>query len=376
MSVSPGSVAEMARALVRIPSVNPDGDPGTDRIGEQAGAEFVADFLRSLGAETALREVHPGRPNVVGRFPAAGGKPRLLFAPHTDTVSVAGMTIDPFGGEIRDGKLYGRGASDTKGPMAAMLWALRECRSILPELSHEVWFAGLMGEEAGQDGAKALAAQEKFDFVVVGEPTDFEVVFTHKVDVTARITAKGRAAHSSCPERGENAITKLAAGLLSLEKALGTYFAGLGDAVLGHPTFSIGTIRGGTKFNIVPDHAEAVVDLRLLPSQWKGGEAREVFDVMRAACPGLQVEKIMGSEALDTDPAHPLIAKLTAAGGRPAGAAWFCDAAIFSAQGVPAVAVGPGSIAQAHTEDEFIEVAALEEGVEFFKRFLHSLRVG
>jgi acetylornithine deacetylase/succinyl-diaminopimelate desuccinylase-like protein len=376
MSASPGSVAELAQALVRIPSVNPDGDPGTDHVGEQAGAEFVADFLRSLGAETTLHEVHPGRPNVVGRFPAAGAKPRLLFAPHTDTVSVAGMTIDPFGGEIRDGKLYGRGASDTKGPMAAMLWALRECRELLPDLTHEVWFAGLMGEEAGQDGAKALAAQEKFDFVIVGEPTDLEVVFKHKVDVTARVVATGRSAHSSCPERGENAITKLAAGLLSLEKALTAYFAGVEDPVLGHPTFSIGTIRGGTKFNIVPDHAEAVIDLRLLPAQWKNGEAHEVFEVMRAACPGLQVEKIMGSEALDTNPAHPFIAKLTAAGGHPAGAAWFCDAAIFSAEGIPAVAVGPGSIAQAHTEDEFIEVAALEQGVEFFKRFLHSLRVG
>jgi len=376
MKSGPGHVVELAQALVRIPSVNPDGEPGTDRTGEQACAEFVGDFLRSLGAETGLQAVHPGRPNVVGRFACAGGKPRLLFAPHTDTVSVAGMTIDPFGGEIREGRLYGRGASDTKGPMAAMLWALRERREILPDLSHEIWFAGLMGEEAGQDGAKALAAAEKFDFVVVGEPTDFEIVFKHKVDVTVRITAAGRAAHSSCPERGENAITKLAAGLLSLQAALAGHFGAIGDPVLGHPTFSIGTIRGGTKFNIVPDHAEAVVDLRLLPSQWKDGEAREVFEVMRAACPGLRVEKITGSEALDSDPGHPLIAKLAEAGGRPAGAAWFCDAAIFSAQGVPAVAVGPGSIAQAHTEDEFIEVAELERGVEFFKKFLHGLRVG
>jgi acetylornithine deacetylase/succinyl-diaminopimelate desuccinylase-like protein len=186
--------------------------------------------------------------------------------------------------------------------------------------------------------------------------------------------ATGRAAHSSCPERGENAITKLAAGLLAVEKALTAYFKKISDPVLGHPTFSIGTIRGGTKFNIVPDHAEAVIDLRLLPSQWNDGEAPEVFEVMRAACPGLQVEKIMGSEALDTDPSHPLITKLVEAGGQPAGAAWFCDAAIFSASGTPAVAIGPGSIAQAHTEDEFIEVAALERGVEFFKKFLHSLR--
>ena len=212
MSASPRSVEELAQALVRIPSVNPDGDPGTDRTGEQACAEYLADFLRELGAETALHEVHPGRPNIVARFPCVAGKPRLLFAPHTDTVSVAGMSIDPFGGEIREGKLYGRGASDTKGPMASMLWALHECRGILPELTHEIWFAGLMGEEAGQDGAKALAERERFAFVIVGEPTNLEVVFKHKVDVTARISATGRAAHSSCPERGENAITKLAAG--------------------------------------------------------------------------------------------------------------------------------------------------------------------
>jgi acetylornithine deacetylase/succinyl-diaminopimelate desuccinylase-like protein len=372
MSAEPHSVAELAQALIRIPSVNPDGDPGTGRTGEQACAEYIGDFLRSLGAEVSLHPVHPGRPNIVGCF-AAPGKPRLLFAPHTDTVSVAGMTIDPFGGEIRAGKLHGRGASDTKGPMAAMLWALHESRDLLPHLSHEIWFAGLMGEEAGQDGAKALAAREKFDFVVVGEPTSLDVVFKHKVDVTARIVATGRAAHSSCPERGENAITKLAAGLLSLEKALAAHFGKISDPVLGHPTFSIGTIRGGTKFNIVPDRAEAVIDLRLLPSQWKDGEAREVFQTMRSACPDLQIEKIMGSEALDTDPSHPLIAKLIEAGGKPAGAAWFCDAAIFSAAGVPAVAVGPGSIAQAHTEDEFIEVAALERGVEYFKKFLHSL---
>jgi acetylornithine deacetylase/succinyl-diaminopimelate desuccinylase-like protein len=370
------NVAELAQALVRIPSVNPDGDPGTTQTGEQACAEFVCDFLSATGAQSGLREVHPGRPNVVGCFPGGAGKPRLLLAPHTDTVSVAGMTIDPFGGEIKDGRLYGRGASDTKGPMAAMLWALHECREILPQLTHEIWFAGLMGEEAGQDGAKALAVQEGFDFVIVGEPTDFAVVFKHKVDVTARIAARGRAAHSSCPERGENAILKLARGLPVLEEKLTSHFARIEDPVLGHPTFSIGTVKGGTKFNIVPDYAEAVMDFRLLPDQWKDREAEDVLALMRSACPDLEISRISGSEALDTDPSHPLIGKLVSAGGRTAGAAWFCDAAIFSSRGIAAVAVGPGSIAQAHTEDEFIEVAALDRGVEYFKKFLHSLKVG
>lgn len=373
-SPSPNNVVELAQALVRIPSVNPDGDPGTDLTGEHQCAEFVADFLRSIGAEAELREVLPGRPNVVGRFSSeTAGKPKLLFAPHTDTVSVAGMTVEPFGGEIRDGRLYGRGASDTKGPMAAMLWALRESRDTLPRLTHEIWFAGLMGEEAGLIGSQALAAQEKFDFVVVGEPTSGTVVYTHKVEVTARLMASGRAAHSSNPGLGENAIMKLVRGLLALEKALGDHFGGIVHPVLGHPTFSIGTIRGGSKFNIVPDHAEAVIDLRLLPAQWKDGCAAEVFRVMGEACPDLHIERMGGSEALDTDPDHPLVQKFVAAGAVPGGAPWFCDAAIFSADGIPAVAVGPGSIEQAHTAAEFIETAALEEGAEYFKRFLRGL---
>src|SRR5437763_473167 len=120
---TPQNVVELLQALVRIPSVNPHGNAGVERPGEQACAEFVAEFLRFCGASAELREVESGRPNVVGIFPAdKSGKPRLLFAPHLDTVSVSGMTIDPFAAELRDGKIWGRGASDTKGPMAAMLW--------------------------------------------------------------------------------------------------------------------------------------------------------------------------------------------------------------------------------------------------------------
>jgi len=130
------TVEEIASELVRIPSVNPDGgDPGTDQTGEAACAEWVARFLQECGAEVSLREVLPGRPNVVGRFPSKKSQaPRILFAPHLDTVSVSGMTVDPFGGEIREGRLWGRGASDTKGPMASMLWALREAKGFLADL--------------------------------------------------------------------------------------------------------------------------------------------------------------------------------------------------------------------------------------------------
>ena len=110
---APENVVELLQTLVRIPSVNPHGEPGTTGVGEKRIAEWLADFLADCGARVELREVLPDRPNVVAHWPMdRPGKPRLLFAPHTDTVSVSGMTIDPFGAELRDGKIFGRGACD------------------------------------------------------------------------------------------------------------------------------------------------------------------------------------------------------------------------------------------------------------------------
>ncbi len=362
--------AELLRDLVRIPSVNPDGDPGTEHVGERRCAEFIASWLRDIGAEVSLDEVLPGRPNVVARFPAdRPGKPRLLLAPHTDTVSVAGMTIDPFGGEIRDGKLWGRGASDTKGPMAAMLTALKNSRDILPFLTHEIWFAGLVGEEAGQHGAKALAAKEKFDLVIVGEPTSLEVVHTHKGAVWLTLRTHGRAVHASTPDRGENAIEKMLDVLQFLRPALRDHVAPHPHPVLGTPTFNIGTIVGGSKVNIVPDRCEVKVDMRTVPGQ----NAQPLLDALAEKFPFLEVA-VRNSRPLFTDPAHPLIAKLGDCGAPPVGAPWFCDGAIFAEAGSPAVALGPGSIAQAHIADEWISLADLEAGTAFFEKFLKALQ--
>ncbi|CAN5675396.1 ArgE/DapE family deacylase [soil metagenome] len=363
-------VVELLSQLVRIGSVNPDGEPGTDRIGEADCANFLATWLRECGAESWLDEVFHGRPNVVGRFPSdKAGKPRLLFAPHTDTVSVLGMTIEPFSGEVKDGKVWGRGSSDTKGPMAAMLTALKDCREIIPTLSHEIWFAGLMSEETGQHGAKALAAREKFDFVVVGEPTDLQTVYTHKGSAWVTLRVRGKAVHASKPERGENAIYKMLEVLAYFKETLTVAFGRLHDDVLGSPTFNVGTIQGGSKVNIVPDICEAKIDMRTLPGQ----EVGPILDEAKARFAGLEIE-IVQSNPLKTDINHPVIDLLAQGGAKPVGAPWFCDAAIFAAVGTPAVAIGPGSIAQAHTADEFISVADLEAGAEFFTNFLKKLQ--
>lgn len=363
-------VEDIASELVRIPSVNPDGgDPGTSQTGEAACAEWVAAFLRDCGAEVSLQEVLPGRPNVVGRFPSKQkNAPRLLFAPHLDTVSVAGMTIEPFGGEIRDGRLWGRGATDTKGSMAAMLWAIREAADELPALSHEIWFAGLVGEEAGQHGAKALAARERFDFVMAGEPTSLDAVHAHKGSCWLQILARGRAVHASRPESGDNAIYKITAAIDCLRHEVAPRLSEKTDPVLGTSTLSVGTIQGGSKVNIVPDFCECSVDIRLIP----GVDPAFIPELLTSRVPGLEIQ-LRRSEPLWTDPAHPIIQKLGALGSKPVGAPWFCDAAVFAAAGCPAIAIGPGSIDQAHTADESIAIDDLRRGGEFFLSFLRSL---
>ncbi|MBN8419231.1 MAG: M20 family metallopeptidase [Verrucomicrobia bacterium] len=382
MAPFPANVVDFTQALVRIPSVNPDGDPGTDGIGEEQCARYIASFLQASGAEAILEEVEPGRPNVIGRFPThpsanGGKKPRILFAPHTDTVSVGGMTIPPFGGELRDGKIWGRGASDTKGPMASMLWALYEMRDEIPSLPVEVHFVGFMSEESAQLGSQHFAKHHgRYDLAIIGEPTSLKTVFRHKGCLWADIHTTGVAVHGATPELGVNAIVKMAA----LVTALDTEFreilseAAGEDEWLGASTINLGMIQGGTRSNIVADSCKLRVDIRTTPGlQHVGGALLLLTEFVQRMDATAHVTVASEAFHLDTDPSNPFVQKLIAAGAGLTGAPWFCDAAFLAAAGTPAIAIGPGSIAQAHTKDEFIAVKDLEDGVAFFRQFLASL---
>ncbi len=369
------SVTALLQAFVRVPSVNPAGDPGVGvaDTGERRMAERVAQALADLGAQAELPEILPGRPNVVGRLPAdRPGKPKLLLCPHLDTVSVRGMTIDPFAADLRDGKIHGRGATDTKGTMAAMLWALAELGSdAVAKLDHEVWFAGLMDEEAGNRGAYALAeAFPDAHFALVGEPTRCQIVHTTKGVTWLRLRTAGRAAHSASPHLGDNAIYKMADAVRAVRDELLSAFAREPDPLLGAATANVGIIGGGSKVNIVPDTCEVELDLRTLPAQDRPGFLEEVYALLRRACPDLGIELIRTHAPLHTAPDHPCVRALETAGGRCVGAPWFCDGSVLAAAGIPAVAAGPGDIAQAHTADEFLAEDDLLAGVEFYKRFL------
>ena len=376
----PSSVVELTQALVRIPSVNPDGEPGTDQTGEQECAAFVADFLASCGADVVMEEVLPGRPNVIGRFPAPSSgrkKPKIVFGPHVDTVGVGGMVIPPFGGELRDGRIWGRGASDTKGPMASMLWALKSMGRELSTLPVEVHFVGFMSEESSQHGSRHFAKHHPdYDFALVGEPTSLKTVHKHKGCLWADIVTTGLAAHGATPTLGVNAIVKMSGIVTALETEFHSHLQEVGgtDDTLGSSTLNIAMVNGGTRSNIVPDSCTLRVDIRVTPQlHEQGGALKVLTDFVKAQDPTAEVIPASQAMPLNTAAENPYVQQLVACGAELTGAPWFCDAAYLAAAGIPSIAIGPGSIAQAHTKDEWIKVDDLEAGVGFFLRWLRAL---
>jgi len=379
-------VISLCQELVRIPSVNPEGNPGTDpqNTGEGHLARHLAKLCTNLGAEVTIEDVLPGRPNLIARFPTRHEpKHRVLLAPHLDTVGVAGMSIDPFGGEIRDDRLWGRGATDTKGTMAAMLAAIASLKNDLPGYATEVTFAAFMGEETGQPGSIAFANSLKpgdYDFAVIGEPTGLEIVHATLGCTWIDLVTTGRAAHASRPDDGRNALLAAAAIALDL---VGDFRRQMEnrhtDPLLGPPTINPGQIVSGNRPNIVPDRATLTLDLRITPSLHEA----DPLDEIRA-----WLESRFGDQSwhlyqqfrcgpMHTPADTPALKQLQKATGRPlAIAPWFCDAAHLAAAGIPAVAAGPGRIAHAHTDDEWISLDDLEKGMVFYRTWLESLADG
>jgi acetylornithine deacetylase/succinyl-diaminopimelate desuccinylase-like protein len=373
--VAPKNVVELLQDLVAIPSVNPQGNPGTEHTGEQALGEYVADFLRALGAEVTLDPVEPGRPNVIASFKPDKPTAHLAFAPHLDTVSVSGMTIAPFDPVIRDGKLFGRGASDTKGPMAAALWAVHEwAQSPARARSHIHWtFLALMGEEAGNDGAHALARKGfSSDLTLVLEPTQLGVVTAHKGALWLEIATTGVACHGSMPEKGRNAIYAMRRVLEIIEEKIIPGLSRQAHAKLGSPTLNVGTISGGSKINIVPDRCHAEIDCRIVPGVDTEEFRQQLESDLRAVAPNVAVRLQRYSPPLDTDESLPWVRRLGEQARGFATAPWFSDASILSGPQCPAICIGPGSITQAHTKDEFILVRDLEDGAAFFSRWMKA----
>jgi acetylornithine deacetylase/succinyl-diaminopimelate desuccinylase-like protein len=372
---APKNVVELLQDLVAIPSVNPQGNPGTEFVGEQAMGEYVAAFLRQIGAEVSLQPVEMGRPNVIASFTPDKPAAHLAFAPHLDTVSVAGMTIPPFDPAIRDGKLFGRGSTDTKGPMAAALWALHEwAQSSARANSHIRWsFLALMGEEAGNDGAHVVADKGfASDLTLVLEPTQLGVVTAQKGVLWMEADTTGVACHGATPEQGRNAIYAMRRVLEVIEEKIIPGLGRYAHAKLGSPTLNVGTITGGSKINIVPDRCRIELDCRMVPGMDSETFRQQLEADLDAVAPGTAVHLQRQSKPLDTDESLPWVQRLGNTARGLTTAPWFSDASVLSAPHCPAICIGPGSIAQAHTKDEFILLRDLEDGTDFFRRWISA----
>ena len=369
-------LTQLLQDLVRIPSVNPHGDPGTSaaNTGEKQMVDYLAEFLRKLALDVDLQEVEPGRANLIAKFTSRGSQRSVAFAPHTDTVSVAGMTIEPFGGEVRDGKLRGRGATDTKGSIAVMLAGLANAvrQKSFREGKLDVYFCALMGEESGNDGARALMKRGfKVDLAIAGEPTNCRVVHAHKGALWFKLITQGKSVHGSMPDKGESAIKKMAEVVRFL---LGDYTHPLkliDGKQLGSPTVNVGVIRGGSQTNIVPDRCEIEVDRRTV----SGENHQQILSEIRDHFQRLPVQTtvIRNCHPLDTNPEFQLVRQLARATGLKSPltvAPWFCDAGVFAEHGIPAVAFGPGNVAQAHTADEWIALDEVAVAAGMVEKFL------
>ncbi len=371
-------VLEMARELVLIGSVNPMGRTlEGPSVGEARLTTRLEELLAALGARCRRQAVAPGRENLVAELTWPGAGRPLMFEAHQDTVPVDGMTVPPFGAEVRGGRLYGRGACDVKGGMAAILAAMERLADERPRGAASIVAAFTVDEESGFTGVRHLARNlpPGLSFAVVAEPTRLEVVVAHKGLVRWKVRTRGRSCHSARPADGVNAVYRMAPVLSALEEYAADLAGRHPHPLLGSPTLSVGVIRGGTSVNTVPGSCEVEIDRRLLPGEDPGGAVDDCRDYLARRLPGAAIEvepAWISDPALDTPvDSEAARAGLEAVrkvlgGAEPAGVPYGTDGSKLAEAGLPTVVIGPGDIAQAHTVDEWIEIDQLERAVDVY----------
>lgn len=370
-------VIPLLRDLIAIPSVNPS-DKETDEIhGESRMIAYLIDWCRARRLDFELQEVAPERQNLIARV-AGGHGPSVVFEAHLDTVEIANMEIAPFDPVLREGRVYGRGSCDCKASLAAVMMALEQVmgRGTPPG---EVILAATADEEAHFGGVKRLVETGfRADGAVVGEPTSLDLIVAHKGALRVKIACAGRAAHSSAPSQGENAIYHMGHVL----EAVQAYGRQLADrprhALVGAPTISVGLISGGLAVNIVPDRCEIAVDRRVTPLETIEEVEAELRAWLAEHLTGVPCEmSVMLADgplegSSDSGIARRCAQALDRALGSHTvgGVQYGTDASKFAATGTPAVVLGPGSIAQAHTAVEWVEVAQVEQAVEVYREIM------
>jgi succinyl-diaminopimelate desuccinylase len=354
---------------------------------ETAVGRFLKDWFEARGLDVEMLPVNGERANLVARLPGRGGT-SLMLNGHLDTVP-AGDMRDAFTPRVEDGVLWGRGACDMKGSVAAMACAMVAiARDHSAHLAGDLLFAGTVGEETGSDGIKALVdAGIRADYAIVGEPTNLRIGIAHKGACFVRVSLVGRGAHGSRPDLGVNAVSYASSIVRALE---GEYRASLSDSphpLLGTPTISIGRIVGGTEPNIVAERCVLDVDRRTVPGE------RDVLEgivrLVSEVCDGVEglsysVEEMPYTAVVPHAPlGTPQDAVLVGHARQacrglglpdgPIGVTYWTDGGYLSAAGMETIILGPGDIAHAHGPNEHVRVDALASAAAIYRALAERL---
>ncbi len=372
-------VVTLLADLVAIPSVNPMGS-GSEGAGyfEKEIAGFLQAYLRKAAIDAELYDVAPLRPNVTA-FVDAGAKETLLLEAHLDTVHADGMTFDPFKPVVKDGKLYGRGSCDTKGSIAAFLHAVTSLLEGGKKLSKNIRFLFVSDEEYRFSGAEAAIRKGlRASFGIAGEPTNCSIVRAHKGVTRWKIKTKGISAHSAYPDRGKNAIYLMSEIVKQIENYASELARQKSHAILGPATISVGVIEGGKAVNVVPDSCWIEIDRRSLP----GETPESVVLLLKERLKDLADVEFsvphIGVGGMDVPESAPIVQQLGSAIRKVTGstrietASYATDAGVYNQAGIPTVVFGPGDIAQAHTDSEWIALDQLHQCVSIIQNLITS----
>lgn len=366
--ISGERIAAWLSRLVRIPSVSPhQAGPRAGVAGEGRLADELAGLFASLGGEVHRDEVLPGRPNIYATW--RGRSERWIAVDtHMDTVGVEQMGEDPFSGRIASGRVYGRGAVDTKPTLAVALAMLEAMQDGGQRPGTHLLLAATIDEEVGAQGAPAFARWVRargveLDQLIVAEPTSCGPVYGHKGLSRIRLEIQGKAAHSSQPALGQNAIVASAHLVLALEQEAARLSSLPARTALGPASLTVSLIHGGTGINVVPDTCHVSLDRRVVAGERTADVTAALCALAARACP-LPLKPVILSEvgAFLQSPDTPWVRQLTAWSGLPPAVVPYCtNAWAYGELARECVVLGPGSIEQAHGAEEWVSIAELEK---------------
>jgi acetylornithine deacetylase len=368
-AVDDSRLLDLAQRLIAIPTENP---PGNERV----AAEFLADYFADNGWAVDVSDAAPGRPNVVVRIEGRQPGPHLIFDGHLDVVPAGdGWTSDPYAPVVREGRLFGRGAADMKGGIAAMIAAAEAVQRAEVPLCGSLTLAVVADEEEGGSGTWHLVRSGlRGTWAIVPEPTELQAVVAHKGCANLRVQVRGTAAHASAPEHGVNAIDQ-AGALIADFGALSARLKQRQHQLLGHPTLTVCTIQGGFNDYTVPDACTLTLNRRVLPLETERDVLAEIQAVLAERSFEADAQLCSFVPPMETDVQSPVVLALRSAardvlGADPGVVGWSatCDASILThGAGVPTVVFGPGSIARdAHRPDESVAVRDLTQCARIF----------